>query len=63
MQKNSSRMDEVESDQECQCLVFSPCISEVDAADVVDAVFSQTLTRMVISLVKKLRILTVTNLP
>jgi len=56
-------MDEVESDQECQCLVFSPCISEVDAADVVDAVFSQTLTRMVISLVKKLRILTVTNLP
>jgi len=24
MQKNSSRMNEVESDQECQCLVFFP---------------------------------------
>ena len=39
MQKNSSRMNEVESDQECQCLVFSPCILKVNA---VDAVFSQT---------------------
>jgi len=42
MQENSSKMNEVESDQECQCLLFSPCILEVNTADVVDAVFSQT---------------------